>query len=67
MKHTHEVVVGNIGTVYSGTSRETAGEAFQTYAEQSETNYGRVAGETVTWLDNGEIVKEHVGRLEQAE
>ena len=57
-----EVVVGNIGTVYSGSSYTLAREAFAEYAKQSRDNYGRAANEQVTMLRGGEIEKEYPGR-----
>lgn len=43
----HEVIVGNIGTVYSGEDEVNAKQLFYEYAEAS--------GESVTWLVDGEI------------
>ena len=56
----HEIVVGNIGCVYSGENVQEAVEKFQTYTEHSQSGYGRAAGEAVTWFLNGEIYKEYV-------
>ncbi len=59
---THSVVVGNIGMVtHTGTFRESE-KAFNEYRRQSATEYGRAAGESVTWFRDGEIYKEHVGK-----
>lgn len=55
----NEILVGNIGSVYFGADNSVAGKTFDEYATQSETNYGRAAGEIVTWLQNGEVFKEH--------
>ena len=55
----HEIVVGNIGCVYSGKNVKEAVVTFQTYTEYSKSGYGRAAGEAVTWLLNGEIYKEY--------
>ena len=57
----YSVVVGNIGTVYSGSSRADALAAYNEYVEQSTTDYGRAAGEGVTLLDGDQIVKEFDG------
>ena len=54
----HEIVVGNIGCVYSGKSCVDALEKFQRYAEYSESQYGRASGESVTWFVNGEMYME---------
>ena len=60
----HEVVVGNIGTVYTGNYAE-AEKAFREYRHQSVKRYGRAAGENVIWFRDGEIYKEYVGKLER--
>jgi len=56
----YRVVVGNVGTVYSGFSRKEAEEAFHSYVEDSEENFGRVAGEDVVLFEDDEIIKEYV-------
>lgn len=56
-----EVVIGNIGTVYSGTDRGEAEETFRSYVKDSKAGYGRAAGEDVTLLDGDEIIDEHFG------
>ena len=55
----HEIVVGNIGCVYSGKNVKEAIEIFQAYVEFSKDQVGRAAGEAVTWLLNGEMYKEY--------
>ena len=59
----YEVVVGNIGKVYSGTNGFEAFKTFQIYCGQSKSNYGRAAGEDVTLFKNGEIRKEFAGSI----
>lgn len=59
----YEVIVGNIGTVYSGTNGFEANTKFATYSGQSKSNYGRAAGEDVTIMKDGEITREYVGTL----
>ena len=49
---TYEVIVGNIGSVYSGSSRSIADGKMRTYIEQSKTGRGRAGGENVTLLTN---------------
>jgi hypothetical protein len=61
-----EVVVGNIGTVYSGRDEAEAQKHYDEYVDQSKTGYGRAAGESVTMFRNGEIFKEHIGTQEDA-
>lgn len=62
-KEPFEVVVGNIGTVYSGNNYMAACSRFQVYVKQSKSNYGRAAGESVTLLQGSEIRKEYIGAL----
>lgn len=66
MKELHEytVIVGNIGTAYNGTSRKVAENTFDEYVLQSERNIGRAAGESVTLMMDGEVIREHLGSVE---
>ena len=57
----HEIYVGNIGTVYRGFDEKIAGETYREYVLQSDTNYGRAAGEDVAWFIRGELFQEHAG------
>ena len=59
----YEVVVGNIGYVYSGSDSKQANRIFREYRELSKTNYGRAAGESVTLFHKGEIAREYVGTI----
>jgi hypothetical protein len=60
-KHTYEVIVGNIGTIYTGTDKDQATRDFELYAYRSKHNIGRGAREPVTMtLDGDEIVKEYL-------
>lgn len=54
----YEVIVGNIGTVYSGTDRNAADAKFEAYVELASSGMGRAAGETVTMMRDGEIYME---------
>lgn len=58
-----EVVVGNLGVVYEDYNLFWANSYFNTYVGQSRRGEGRVAGENVTLLCDGEIMKEHIGEL----
>lgn len=58
-----EVIVSNIGTVYSGNNYMQAMAKFSSYVKNSKANYGRAAGENVVSLHNGEIKREYVGTL----
>ena len=58
----YEVLVGNIGMVWSGSNRRDAYLQYENYTRQSGSGYGRAGNETVTlWLD-GEIIREFLGR-----
>ena len=61
MTTAYEVIAGNIGCVYAGPDAETAIEMFQLYVTDSKNNYGRVAGEPVTLIKDGEIRREYQG------
>jgi hypothetical protein len=57
----YQVIVGNIGTVYSGTNLRDARFHARSYVDQSKSNRGRAAGESVTVLKDGEIIEEYLG------
>jgi hypothetical protein len=57
----YEVICGNIGSVYGGNSRSEADKVFSEYVFASESTFGRASGEDVTIMQNGEIIKEHIG------
>lgn len=59
----YEVIVGNIGTVYSGNSKTEAERHYREYVSQSKTGRGRAGGESVALMCEGEILKEHLGNL----
>ena len=59
-----EVLAGNIGSVHTGDSFKAAVQCFEDYQKQSVEQYGRVAGETVLLLRNGERIREHQGSRE---
>ena len=54
-----EVIVGNIGTTYSGPSRKIALEHYSEYKKQSMYHYGRAADEDVTLMCDGEVLYEY--------
>ena len=58
-----EVIVGNIGSVYSGTSEISALLAYGEYVNQSTTNYGRAADESVILMVNDHPWLEHEGTV----
>lgn len=55
----HQVVVGNIGTVYCGDNHVIAGETYETYVRESQSGKGLAGGELVTWMRDGDIYREH--------
>lgn len=61
------VIVGNIGTVYSGLSLFEADAAFSAYRRASIDNAGRAAGESVTMFKDYDILREHIGTIENEE
>ena len=56
-----EVIVGNIGNVYSGNNYMRARTLFTRYVKDSKRGYGRASQEPVTMLHNGEPTLEHNG------
>lgn len=60
-KVNYEVIVGNIGTVHRGHSKQEAEKHYREYVSQSKEGYGRAAGEGVALMADDEIVKEHSG------
>lgn len=63
----YEVIVGNIGVVYSGSSRDEAYHQFHAYVELSVDGVGRAAFEDVTLFLDGEPIKEHHGSIDNDE
>jgi hypothetical protein len=55
----YEVVVGNIGTVYSGNSLREASRCFSEYVKQSKSPFGRASSEDVTMFCDSEICKSY--------
>ena len=50
----YQVIVGNIGTVHEGNNPATARGVYDEYKQQSQSGYGRAAGEPVTMFKDGE-------------
>jgi hypothetical protein len=57
-KAQYEVIVGNIGTVYSGTDKAEADRQFDTYVQASQAGCGRAGDEPVTMMKDGDIYQE---------
>jgi hypothetical protein len=62
-----EVVVGNIGTVYSGPDEQEAQDVYNTYVDQSLSGAGRGVGEDVVLMKDGEIAQEHGQQMEEGD
>jgi hypothetical protein len=55
----YQVIVGNIGLVYEGTSKSTAIETFRAYKQQSLSDHGRAGGQPVHLVnEQGETLQE---------
>jgi len=52
---TYEVVVGNVGRVYNGTSKREADKVYHDYCKMSRSGYGRAGGEEVGLFVDGEL------------
>jgi hypothetical protein len=57
-----EVCVGNLGVMYCPT-KLLALEEYAYYKKASKEGYGRVSGEDVVLMCDGEIVKEYIGSI----
>jgi hypothetical protein len=67
MKVEHQVIVGNLGTVYQGTNGSLAGQTYREYVNLSNQAHGRCSGESVTWLRGGNIHMEFIGDMDREE
>lgn len=54
-----EVIVGNVGTVYTGHDEDEARATFEKYKEIVDANAGRASGETVTLMIADELEEEY--------
>jgi hypothetical protein len=59
-----EVIVGNVGTVYSGSDESEARAKFASYVETSKSGVGRAGGESVTLMKDSDIAEEFIGALQ---
>jgi hypothetical protein len=55
-----DVIVGNIGTVYSGTSKRMAMQEYRAYTRKSKAGLGRAGNEDVTVFFEGDILDEFI-------
>lgn len=56
---TYEVVVSNVGTVFTGMDFTAAEKEYLDYVQLSREERGRAGGETVTLMRDGEIEREY--------
>lgn len=61
----YSVVVGNVGTVYTGTDRREALAEFEACKGASIGNVGRMAGESVTLFEDSDILREYQGNADE--
>ena len=64
-KPLYEVIVSNCGNVYRGDSELQANRVFVECRERSVHGVGRMGGEDVTIMRDGEPVKEYFGHLRE--
>lgn len=62
-KKQYTVNVGNIGNIPC-TDKKEALKTFDAYVEQSKSNYGRAAGESVMLFEDDVIIKDFVGSID---
>ncbi len=60
----YEVIVSNVGTVYSGTNQRQAIQVYREYLDMVRLSAGRCAGEDVTLMKDDEIEMEYTRRAE---
>jgi hypothetical protein len=63
MKKQYSVIVGNVGTVFSGTNKKDAQAMYREYVKISDCSRGRISGEDVTLFCDDEPILEHFGAL----
>lgn len=56
----YEVLISNIGTVIVTTNKMKAEKVFKAYMYDSEDGIGRVGGQKVTLMGDGEIIRSFV-------
>lgn len=62
-----DVIVGNVGLVYSGDHYDRAVEMFMHYAEQSQTHTGRAADQLVMLMKDGHCIRSYEPEMEETE
>ena len=61
MNNKIQVIVGNLGTVYSGDDMDAAQEVYDEYIRRSDEGIGRVADEDVAMMVDGSVQHEYFG------
>lgn len=64
---TYEVVIGNIGTVGSGSSKRDAVKCFNWYVRESKKGSSRVAGQSIYLMEDGNPINEYQGPADDDE
>jgi hypothetical protein len=60
---TYQVIVGNIGTVYTGECASDAWADYHEYVGQSLAEHGRASGESVTIMEDDALLCEFIGAV----
>lgn len=61
----YSVIVGNIGNVFYGSDYTEARRTFKEYVLLSKLLYGRAAGESVYFMQDGELIREYTGQRDK--
>ena len=56
----YSVIVSNLGTVHTTSKEHEARKEFNDYVTLSKQGYGRVGHESITLMEDGEIIKEYL-------
>lgn len=62
-----EIIVGNVGTVYTGNNRVEAENEYRECCAMVDQPYGRASGEDVTFMMDGDIHEEYQSKAPQME
>ncbi len=62
----YQIIVSNVGVVYSGNYATVAEEVYREYVRLSKEVIGEAAGEDVTAMYQGEPYREYVGAIKEA-
>jgi len=63
----YQVIVGNVGMIYTGIVKSAALAQYKDYVYLSKKEIGRVSRESVTLMEDDEIIREHIGEIEDGE